>query len=467
MTIKQLNYDFNNSEILRARQWSPTSWMCSTTDVIAGQTCTSGKNPKAPDPWLVTPLNFEVDYCLSQNTAEQCNLQYSFTILLIVIGCDIAKIVAMSATLFMVSEQPLATLGDAIASFLERPDPYTRGCCLMQQGQARQICRKSPWRWQSWNLGTKHLYQHANNTFAEKLGPGAAVWKQGVTRWFSAPSKSRWTVCGFLYTALLAASIAVLGLGIRDLRQVGIDTPFTQGFGSINPNAIFAYPATFSEEATNSTYSIIQTNKSQTLFADVITVNTPQLLFSTLYFVYNGLFTSMITATEWTQFATVRKALRVSEPRNGQRSTYWLQLPWKYSLPLLAISILLHWLVSRSLFIVRINVFGWDSNEQPDRDITACGYSPLAILIVIVILILSLFVVLVAGWQKLTPGIPVCGTNSVAISAACHYSYDGDSEVSCKPLLWGVTKLAENNSPGHCSMSDEDVKKPIEGMIYI
>lgn len=181
---------------------------------------------------------------------------------------------------------------------------------------------------------------------------------------------------------------------------------------------------------------------------------------------YNGMFTNMVTAAEWTQFATVRKALRVSKPRKGQRSTYWLQLPWKYSLPLLAISILLHWLVSRSLFIVRINVFGWAGKEQPDRDISACGYSPLAILIVILIVVLSLIVMLVAGWQKLTPGIPVCGTNSVAIAAACHYTGNGDLEVSCKPLLWGVTQSAEKNSPGHCSVSDEDVGKPIDGMTY-
>ena len=70
MTIKELSYDFNNSDILRAGQWSPTSWMCNTYDVIAAQTCTSGKNPKAPDPWLVTPQKSEVDYRLSQSIAE-------------------------------------------------------------------------------------------------------------------------------------------------------------------------------------------------------------------------------------------------------------------------------------------------------------------------------------------------------------------------------------------------------------
>ena len=119
-----------------------------------------------------------------------------------------------------------------------------------------------------------------------------------------------------------------------------------------------------------------------------------------------------------------------------QRSTYWLQLPQKYILPLPASSILLHWLVPPTLFIVRINVFGWDGEEQPDRDILACEYSPPAILIAVLVVVLSLIVLLflLAGGPTHALGIPTCGTNSVAIAAACHYSDDCGLEASCKPL---------------------------------
>lgn len=238
MFVKELDYDFNNTEILRAGQWSPTSWLCPPEDVIAGgQTCTSGKNAKVPTPWLVTPEKFEVDHCLSRKVDEQCSLQYSFIILIIVICCDIAKILAMSAALWLVSERPLATIGDAIASFMESPDTYTARCCLIEQTQARTACHKSPFRWVPWRSGSqKQQYQHANRTFAEKIGPAATVWKQKVVRWYAVPSKSRWVAFGILYVALLAASIAVLAIGIRDLSQLGINTPFNQGFGSINPN---------------------------------------------------------------------------------------------------------------------------------------------------------------------------------------------------------------------------------------
>lgn len=80
-----------------------------------------------------------------------------------------------------------------------------------------------------------------------------------------------------LYVALLSASLAVLRMGIRDLHELGIDDPFSQGFGTMNPNAIFTYPATFSTTVpiNTTTHSVVQTNYVETFFADVIIVNTP------------------------------------------------------------------------------------------------------------------------------------------------------------------------------------------------
>jgi hypothetical protein len=50
-----------------------------------------------------------------------------------------------------------------------------------------------------------------------------------------------------------------------------------------------------------------------------------------------------------------RKGLRVSEnPRGAQRSTYFLQLPYRYAIPLLIVSSAMHWMVSQSLFLVTV-----------------------------------------------------------------------------------------------------------------
>lgn len=52
-----------------------------------------------------------------------------------------------------------------------------------------------------------------------------------------------------------------------------------------------------------------------------------------------------------------KKPLRVTAPQGQQRSTYYLHLPYRYSVPLIVTSALLHWLVSQSIFLVRIDEY--------------------------------------------------------------------------------------------------------------
>lgn len=81
--------------------------------------------------------------------------------------------------------------------------------------------------------------------------------------------------------------------------------------------------------------------------------NLPQIFLSALYFSVNRLCTSLYFAYEWNKYATRRKGLRVTSPKGDQRSTYFLQLPFRYAIPLVAISGLMHWLLSQSIFLVR------------------------------------------------------------------------------------------------------------------
>jgi len=60
------------------------------------------------------------------------------------------------------------------------------------------------------------------------------------------------------------------------------------------------------------------------------------------YFTYNGLFTSMLANREWAQCSIKRAALRVSVPKTGQRSTYFLQLAYLYSVPLMLLDVPFH-----------------------------------------------------------------------------------------------------------------------------
>lgn len=194
-------------------------------------------------------------------------------------------------------------------------------------------------------------------------------------------------------------------------------------------------------------------------------INAPQLILSFLYYMYNGMLTAMHSAEEWARFATQRKALRVSVPEPGQRSTYWLNLPWSYSIPLIITSTLLHYLVSKSLYLVKINVIGADGLDQSDNSISACGYSTLMSLFTVITLVVMASVVIGLSFRPLNAPVPLVGTASLAISAACHHPNDPETEAR-KPLLWGVTRRPVDGKPGHCSLSSEEIEHPVPGELY-
>jgi hypothetical protein len=95
----------------------------------------------------------------------------------------------------------------------------------------------------------------------------------------------------------------------------------------------------------------------KTVTAGVLMSNLPQPILSFNYLLFNGVFTSFLLANEWSSFAHERKSLRVSEPKPGQRSTYFLQLPHRYAIPLMILSGVLHWSVSQSIFLAQVASF--------------------------------------------------------------------------------------------------------------
>lgn len=96
-----------------------------------------------------------------------------------------------------------------------------------------------------------------------------------------------------------------------------------------------------------------------TVVPNILIANVPQLIFSILYFIANSVWTSMALVAEWNSYSVHRKGLRVSTFLRGhQRSTYFLSLPYRYALPLISCSGLLHWLISQSLYVVIIRARG-------------------------------------------------------------------------------------------------------------
>ena len=112
-----------------------------------------------------------VDYCLSKRVRENCKLQFSLTIMIVVIVCNTMKAVCMAMISWKQGPEPLVTLGDAIASFLDRPDVTTERNCIA--GRARFENSKY------WGL------------FLSRWDPKRLCW-------FLAASRKRWIVCNVL-----------------------------------------------------------------------------------------------------------------------------------------------------------------------------------------------------------------------------------------------------------------------------
>lgn len=198
-------------------------------------------------------------------------------------------------------------------------------------------------------------------------------------------------------------------------------------------------------------------------------------MFSALYFVFNSILTCMASAAEWSRFCLSRRGLRVSwNPQGSQRSSYFLSLPYRYAIPLMSCSALLHWLISQSLFLVGIDAYKVGYGRTPERDVMTCGYTPRAIISGIAIGIFMFICLIAVSCKKLASGMPVAGSCTFAISAACHPTFNPNNEeskpadllegIEFMPLKWGAVPI--DGPMGHCAFSEKTVEMPQDRSLY-
>ena len=199
------------------------------------------------------------------------------------------------------------------------------------------------------------------------------------------------------------------------------------------------------------------------LLAAILVANSPQVILSFLYLMYNGLFACMLLVDEWGHYAHRKRPLRVTSPTDSQRSTYRLQLPYRYGVPLILLSGTLHWLVSQSIFLTRILGFTHEGVEDPANSISTLGFSLIAIVTVIAVGTVVVLFGILTGFRRYPAGIPIAGSCSAAISAACHRP-EGDTDAAEKPLMWGA--METERSIGHCCFTSFEVEKPVVGRLY-
>lgn len=209
----------------------------------------------------------------------------------------------------------------------------------------------------------------------------------------------------------------------------------------------------------------------------ILLANTPQFVLSVGYLLINNLLTDMLGAREWSKIGHTKTKLRTSDPQGQQRSTYFLQLPYKYSLPLMVIMSSLHYVLSMSLFVVNISAWSFDA----DGNLYATTYkryktvkpgwllnfSPLGIICTLVVSIFLIALPIVLGFRKLDPEIPMARACSALISAACHPGPD-EGNAGLLPVQWGVIEGSAHLETGveHCSISSKQTSGPVEGQLY-
>lgn len=214
-------------------------------------------------------------------------------------------------------------------------------------------------------------------------------------------------------------------------------------------------------------YSIAMTSTwdnmgGNAFYGTAIIANGLQFLMTCCWYLSNSLLTSMVISHHWGKFLTGHQRLRVSVPKGRQKSSYFLSLPYRYSIPLLVCSALIHLLLSQSIFVVQTRGYFYTASEPEfDRalslDASVVGYSAIGLVLslgLVGILILALFCFALRplpdrrshrkSEDDTNGGIevirmPLASTCSAAISAACH-NETGNEDLDMFPLQWGPTE---------------------------
>ncbi|KAH8817584.1 hypothetical protein DL96DRAFT_1751300 [Flagelloscypha sp. PMI_526] len=376
---------------------APFTWICNYDEDCG--TLYQGIRDN-PSTWTV--FGFTVDHCLSQTSESPCSFNAAISILVVVIILNTFKVVAMGYTLHALQDKPLITIGDAIESFLVQQDLYTTGKHLLTAQEVRSNGFPS-------SVATE---SHWDPVSSGNVQP----------RWWQSASKARWSLAYFgLFLCMVAlVSLTIFAIYTANADGVNASEVFQLGIGTLDPRTLISFMKWPSGD-------------SATILS-ILVANSPQLLFSFLYLIFNTLFTSMSLAIEWSRYHQHPRSLRVSHRKGEQRSTYFLQIPYRLGIPVMIFSTVLHWLISQSIFLAKI-----DDMNFPNS-VSTCGYSIGGMIATFVGgLILAVFAIIL-GSRRLPSGMPLVGSCSLAIAASCHTP---DSTSELQPLKWGPLPTEE------------------------
>ncbi|KAF2446815.1 hypothetical protein P171DRAFT_409004 [Karstenula rhodostoma CBS 690.94] len=410
-------------------------WICSRVQDGGNVKCQPDDFKANADNWTV--WGYPIDYCLSERTEDVCEVEFSVDIMLVVIVFNVIKVIAMTWVLLRYNaENILTTVGDSVSSFFKREDETTRGMCL------------TGWR----DVG--HTWRYPGN---------GVLYQPRRQRWAKSVSTPKWTLFILMMLACFAIIAFFGGWGFVHTKSRGnslsLSSLWRLGFGRAHQDAIVLYDAVTS------------------LVGVALLANIPQILLASVWLLYMGIMTSMFLAADWATFGTKGQPLMVNNAHGKQRGTWLLGAPLVWGLPLLILQVILHWLISQSIFLISLNIHDPDGTLTQHRRagprFLNCGYSPIAIIFCIVASVLLMLSAIALAFRRFPQGAPpVVATCSAAISAACHLPYGMLKHDS----LYGNMRWGQCGQPqygvGHCAMMPEDAFKnghaqaPVPGWAY-
>ena len=386
------------------------NWPCSIIQAMAvervdcnlAELATSNATNWSPfpgHPWNSYPsiADSSVNYCLAQSTHRTCRISLTPTIVWIVLAANLSKVVCFYGTFLLLrnSSDPLITTGDAVQSFLSKPDPKLSQRCLSSVSEVKNDLKF----WAAPEMPLQWLPRRQVGLYGAPL----SSWL-----WLFLPAVTGIGCVTWLYI-------------LKDLN----------GFLS------------FGFSSTNKSELITQVDNSINfgVVAGTLLANTPQIILSYIYTAYNALITSMLSHSELLSYSTKRRGLRVTQPTQMQRSSYYLSLPYRFSIPLITASAILHWLVSESFFLVRVIAYGQDGTEDPEELISAVGFSSYAIVVSLAVMAFMLLAILILGLgTRYSSTMPLAATCSASIATMCQPVQGAEFKVDLAklPLSWGT-----------------------------
>ncbi|KAF4872037.1 hypothetical protein CGCSCA1_v008817 [Colletotrichum siamense] len=346
-----------------------------------------------------------VKYCLSEPIVGTCRVRVNNDLFLAV--CIVALFKSCLCVVvigYLWKRKPLATIGDAVDSFIRLPDATTRGMCTLGW---RDFSRRSRWR--------PRKRPEEYGWLAEPRR-----WEKRAQRWGGSVHLSDWVKTYAIGVVGLILGFLALNSFISEVG--GWKRAYTWGtFGQDPENPVFAmkYP---SKALENFVGSLAINPIGSSLLS-----NLPQLGLSITCLLLNVIYTRMFMAREWSSYSLNLKPLRVSAPKGQQQSEPFLEIPLPYAVAMQAAGLLVHWLCANSVYAIIIEPL----EAIPPNQIVSSSYGQVTMYINIllsfkaaiatmVVLFAMLLVPIIASRFRLSGETVMVGSCSAAVSAACH-----------------------------------------------